>query len=513
MNMLRKFFAHASRVAWALTVLLYNAATAEEQAAMETPAPTAVTAPAASATSATSATPASPAPAPIPAILQPYTVQVWACFSADALFSSQRQESLLAAVRQDVSRRFRQMWDVSVEAPLDHRRFESTAISRLAVADVRDQLLSQGGDKIFLCGVERLGANYVVTTREWDSSSRTLSPTITTQTTDPRDLSSVVVDGLAAAFRPLAVSEVLDPAQVDFQIRAGEFLPTDDSVLQLQPGDFLVPFMRYLDRKGEVRQVQMFAWTYFKVESVERSRARLQFISSFRFPFSGSSKRNQVMAMRVRPEFPTTELKIFPRRNPLNPLVGYRCEVLGRLPSEGDTVDDRLKLTTDRRGIVTIPTDFDSPQKYVTIYSGDALLARVPLVTGIDRSLELEVPDDRARLNVEGEVSLLQQELIDLVATREVIMARARGAATKMDWQKFDEFMKELEALPTQQSFITRIDTLQLQAVYRAQQLKDKVQESRVKKLCFDISESAKKYLDPARVIDFRQEMRDLRGE
>jgi hypothetical protein len=257
----------------------------------------------------------------------------------------------------------------------------------------------------------------------------------------------------------------------------------------------------------------MYPWTYLKVDSVERSRVRFSYISTFKFPFSGTRRRVEVMAIRVKPRFESTELKIYPRKNSLNPLVGYRCEILDRLPTEEDPVEDRLKLITDRRGIVTIPSDDAAPQKYLMVYSGEALLARLPMVVGVEQVMELEVPDDRARLNIEGEVALLKGELIDIVATREVIMARARAAAEKQDWQSVDLFVRELEALPTRQSFIGRIDSLQVQAVYRAQQLKDRVQEIRVKKLCTEVSEQATKHLDPARIVDFRQRMREERGQ
>ena len=130
---------------------------------------------------------------------------------------------------------------------------------------------------------------------------------------------------------------------------------------------------------------------------------------------------------------------------------------------------------------------------------------------GMVPEVEIEVPDDTARLNVEGEVALLQGKLIDIVATREVIMARIRAAASKNSWENVDSFLKELDELMTRDQFVAEIDTLQVQAVYHAQQARDRVAESRIKKLCTGIKESAQKYLDPFRVTDFKREIATMR--
>lgn len=215
--------------------------------------------------------------------------------------------------------------------------------------------------------------------------------------------------------------------------------------------------------------------------------------------------------MRIRPFLPATEIKVIPRGNPRNPLVGYRCEVLDRLPQGDDEVEDRLKLSTDRRGIVTVPVDPETPLKHLIVYSGQSVLARLPFIPGNSPRLEVEVPDDRARLTVEGEVSLLQGELIDIIATREVLMARARAAADKEQWEQVDRFLEELEKVPTQEQFLDRIETLEVQAVYAARQAKDRAAERRIQQLCSGIRNSAEQHLDPFRVRDFRNDINMLR--
>jgi hypothetical protein len=176
-----------------------------------------------------------------------------------------------------------------------------------------------------------------------------------------------------------------------------------------------------------------------------------------------------------------------------------------------DPVEDRIKLSTDRRGVVTVPANLQHPLQYLQVYSGQALLARVPILPGVAEHLEVEVPDDRARLSVEGEVQLLDGELVDIVATREVLISRTRAYALQNRWDDVDRLLRELQALPTLEQFLTRIETMQVQAVYAAQLAKDRVAEGRIKKLCAGIKETAGKHLDPFRLTEFRQEIAALR--
>jgi hypothetical protein len=217
------------------------------------------------------------------------------------------------------------------------------------------------------------------------------------------------------------------------------------------------------------------------------------------------------MALRVRPRLSETVLRIAPRGDLLNPLAGYRCDLLPRLATLDDPVTDRIELVTDRQGRVTIPADPAQPLKFLQVYSGQALLARVPILPGLKKEMELDVPDDRARLSVEGEVALLQSELIDIVARREVLMARTRAAVEKGNWPDVDALLAELQRLPTLNLYQSEIESLEVRAVYVAKQAKDRVGEARIRRLCRGVRESAEKHLDPARLLNFRQDINSRR--
>ena len=450
-------------------------------------------------------------PAPLPDVLRPYRVQVIVSIQDDTTLPAATQSHWARDIQSQLQSRFRQMWDVTVRLADSRQQLTDSHIASLTEESPWLTERKEVLDKLMLLSITVDGGRLMLVGREYDVTTRTLGEVHRQQILDRRQLPAEVATMLSAAFRPIVNVDIIEENKIECLMRAGELPPQDPALSQLRPGDYLVPYLRYLDRDQNVRMIQDIPWTFLQVEDLTRSRVRLSQISAFRAPIPASRRRVEVVALRVRPFLPSTEIFVYPRGRRGSPLAGVRCQVTDRLPTEEDPVTDRLRLSTDRLGIVTIPADRKRVLSYLQIYSGEALLARVPLIPGRVRHLELEVPDDSARLNVEGEVDLLAGELIDVVATREVLMARARGAANQSKWDDVDRFLKDLGQLPTQEQFLSQVETLQVQAVYAARQAKDRVAESRIKRLCAGIRESATQHLDPFRIVDFRQEMASLR--
>jgi hypothetical protein len=186
-------------------------------------------------------------------------------------------------------------------------------------------------------------------------------------------------------------------------------------------------------------------------------------------------------------------------------------EVLNRVPTSEDPVDDRLQLLTDRRGSIVITADPAHPLQHVLVHSGKALLARVPLIPGLEETMTLGIPDDSARLSVEGSLSVLEGELIDAVARRSMLMARARRAAKARNWEDVAQFVEQLDSVPDYEQFRQRVASVQVPAVQSARDLGDKVAESRIKKMCSELQEAASGHLDFEQIREFRIEMDELR--
>ena len=88
-------------------------------------------------------------------------------------------------------------------------------------------------------------------------------------------------------------------------------------------------------------------------------------------------------------------------------------------------------------------------------------------------------------------------------------MARARGASKKSNWEAVTDLQKQVDALPTLDQFVVRIEALKNPSVQTAKKNKDKAQESRIVRMCKQISEMATLHLDPLKIKEFNTEMEE----
>jgi hypothetical protein len=137
-------------------------------------------------------------------------------------------------------------------------------------------------------------------------------------------------------------------------------------------------------------------------------------------------------------------------------------------------------------------------------------LARVPFVPGSVPFLRLEVPADSVRLQVEGELQVLQSELINLVAERNTLIAAARGASKKGDWQRVAILRKQLDELPPKRTFTSKLAGIRVPAVNAAKAKKDRNGQVRVERLCKDVAELIERYLDPEKLKLIKYEIDQL---
>ncbi|MCB9951916.1 MAG: hypothetical protein H6824_13120 [Planctomycetaceae bacterium] len=451
---------------------------------------------------------------PPPFTLRPYEVLVHVSWPVDAHYPQERRHELSDSVSRDLTSRFRQMWNMECREALTAERQTASALQQANAEEWTAKYIEQGYDKVLHVVVEQNGVVQKVTAVEWCLSSQTLSPLVQLESRDSRELAKLVADAASRAFRPIGEIEVSEGEKLEFRIRAGEFPPEDPALAPFQVGQYLIPYVRYFGKKREIQSVRTIPWTYLKVVERDRSRVRVETKSAFGQPVPKAGRRMEVMVMLLRPSWDASEVLLYPRGSRRTPLVGYHCDVVDRLPTKEDPVPERDVYYSTREGTIRIPVpEKGDPLRYLMVHSGQSVLAQLPILPGTAPWLEVEVPDDRARLTVEGEVSLLQGELIDIIATREVVFARTRAAAKKEDWTSYDKFNRQIDELPKLEEFKGRIETLQLKAVYQAQQAKDRVAEIRIKRLCGKVLESAETHLDPGRIAEFRGEMRGVRPE
>lgn len=491
------------------------------------PAPTAVVAPQSEAPTSTSppatapqipsaaapadsTKPVPPAkPVVIPYELQMYRVSITLGIASGIGISDQESQRIEGQFGRTVESRIGKWWqaDIKLAPATEPRRL--SMLSAITPSQWNDRMATDPADKRFALVIDRDGTAFRISGLEWDRSSQSVTQIQSRSTYDHRLLANLAADLTFALFRPLISVETSVDKTVEMRIRGGEYLPPDSGLLPFVEGELISPYFRHLGKKRELLRVQQIPWTAVQVDVVDRGYLKGTVISAFGAPLAGKRRRVEMLGMKIKPEWPSTRLKVIPRGKPQAPMAGYRVEVLNRVESKDDLVPDRLKLRTDRNGEVVVPTDPAHPLQYLVVYSGNSPLAKAPVVPGHEPRVVLSAPDDAPRMNVEAETDLLQSELVDLVAKREVLMARARGAAKKANWDLVTELTQEVNSLQTLEQFLARIESLKLPAIQAARLSRDKGQESRITMMCKQIATLATTHLDPLKVKEFLAEMEE----
>ena len=457
------------------------------------------------------ARPAAPAPAQrpveLPWELRPYSVAVEVTLTPSPELTTSVQQEFLAGLEDRLADDVGAMWKLAfVEAPPAAAMPESRLAEQTS-ASAKARWFNDPSEKVIPLAVTSERGTWQFAAREWDRASETLGPMSNGSAIDSRLAVPAAAQTVKQAFRALAQVDSAVGREVNLRLRAGELTPPDPTAAPVSPGNFLLPFVRAMNRKGELQRVQMIPWTLLRVEGVERARMSVLAFSVFPAPVAATKKRMESLAIETRPTHAETVLQIVPRTSKGNPVAAARVEIVDKLSSPNDPDVDRVLLRTDREGKVTVAAEPTPRVRYAIVSSGAAILARVPFCAGIEPVLTVEVNDDSPRLSAEGEVSLLEADLIELVARRKVLMLRADAAAKAGKGEDVKLLVTELKSLPTQPQFQQRVDLSRTTAVQGAKDRKDQVAEARIRKMYATLSESLKTHLDDEK---FQEQLKDL---
>jgi len=83
------------------------------------------------------------------------------------------------------------------------------------------------------------------------------------------------------------------------------------------------------------------------------------------------------------------------------------------------------------------------------VKNGGRLLARLPIVPGFRRTTTAGIVDDSRRLEAEGFLKGIQEQMIEIKARQQVYGIRIRKAMKDKKWDKADDLLEELRSLPT----------------------------------------------------------------
>ncbi|WP_145229015.1 hypothetical protein [Gimesia algae] len=407
----------------------------------------------------------------------------------------------------------------------------STGLLRLQPEQILERYPAQPFEKLFLIVIEPAGIGYRISGREFDYYSQRLSPLAEKVTYETRFLAETVFHLLSDLFSSIVSIETVDGEQVTVSEQAGQFPTPDPDVATVEINSFFLPFFRYLNRDREVKNIQMIPWTYLEIEKMDRKHATCSVTSGLRGILSGSRRRVETLALHVQPRYQATELSLVPRGtstqtyagmkvqlSPLNPQEVRQLQIAAKKESEETKKPPKEpdyltgEFLTNRSGTIEIDADPQQPLIWLYIRSGKALVANVPYLPGIDSRISIQIPDDRIRLGVEGELAVLNGELIESVAELSMKMSRIRKWAKSNEWDKVDAGIRGLESeLSPRRIFLDKLNVIRVSAVEAAQAQNNRAAQARIASLCRETGNRIDRFLSPTGIIDLKAEIQDLK--
>lgn len=494
-------------------------------------------------TSAPTAPPATPA-VEIPLYQKPYRVTVTVGFDGPDTSSPVLRQQLVDDIRLGIARMYGAMWDVQVSASDWMIPANTHRLQRLTEADLIDRYPETAAEKVILISIAGDLGLFEISSREFDSRVQELSPLLTRQTYDVQSVSHLACQLTRDCFRPVLLlsGPTVDGKSLEFHLQAGAFVPPDPSAAQIADGDVLRTFMRQLDRRnpGKIKFRQKLDLCYIRVTSfnrvlstaigpedqdvsiegavppnesefIDRGHVQGVMIAHGPVPFGGKGRNLQQIGLRQRPAAEKSRVRMVLKARPDRPLICYRVDRVSKLLQTDVSDIPNVRLLTDRNGEVEIAVDPANPTYWLYVYSGSMLLARVPYAPGLIPQDVMLLPDDSIRLAVEGELYLLRDELVDMVAQKAVYVSIAKKAAAAGDKSGVEAALANLDALPGQQHFESELNRIRAPAVQKADAQKNAAGKRRVETLCTKMGESLTAFFSTEKKIREGEELRQLR--
>ncbi|HVT27955.1 MAG TPA: hypothetical protein VHE81_08070, partial [Lacipirellulaceae bacterium] len=368
--------------------------------------------------------------------------------------------------------------------------------------------LAASKDKLLLATVHWEPASIQLTAREFDRYVQRWGTPIHRDSRQEAALPEQLFALLWQTFAPLAHVELdpKDPRLVTLQPRGAELPRSAGSAPWAKSGDVFLPILRRTTRGGQLEKkggIQVVPWTYLEATGTKGNAIAGRIESANRRPLvSRRPGRIEQVAIAVRADPAVTILQLHSRTDADKPLVGY--EAFLQKPGEKALV--RIGIT-DTAGRIPIVPGKDRIQ-FVVVKHGNQLLARVPIASGAEARVDVPLPDDDARLAVESHLAAVREDLIDVVARRNIIISRARVKIRQKDFASAQQLLQTLDEIPGRPQFDLALSTAQ-----RTLRSNDPQIQRRIDQLFTATQTLLTQYLDLRPINEIHDELREAQAK
>ena len=212
------------------------------------------------------------------------------------------------------------------------------------------------------------------------------------------------------------------------------------------------------------------------------------------------NSRTHRVGIKVKPTGNETMLRLHAQRKPDFPLIGYEI-----YEKSLQTKDMTFIGRTDWNGRLDVERN-DAPLRLMYVKNGGAVLARLPMVPGLQPIAVADIRSDDMRLEAESYIRGVQNSIIDLVAVRELFKARIRMRLKGGEMDQAEELMDALRSQPSNEVLANEMgkrQTLYLKEIGN----KDANQRRMVDQMFSTTRELLGKHINPKLIRDLEADM------
>ncbi len=305
----------------------------------------------------------------------------------------------------------------------------------------------QNHDKIFIVKVTSKSRPLKVEVVELDCLMQQFSSVLVVDATSVTSLPMVIGKAIIRSFAPIVRIEDAGQKTAVGLVRASGLATDPESPALIKMGEFLQPVIRKDDRNGNPIMLGPIPWAYLHVKKIDGARLEMDLYAGSVGGLQGrKNSRTFRMALRTRPVFERSVIRLHSKGNPNEPLIGYDI-----YQKRLDSADMTMIGRTDWDGRITIEKSED-PMRLLYVKNGAAVLARLPIVPGLTQLEVADLVGDDQRLRAEAFIRGTQNSIIDLIAIRTLLAARIRSKLEKGELVEAKELLVALQAEPTYDS-------------------------------------------------------------
>lgn len=433
--------------------------------------------------------------------LTPYRIQVVMAVGRAAELTPALEEDLRADLLCHVNTVIGAPWNVTIakEIPPQLRRALITNIENVPLEALPEESLES--DKVLLLSVLPVTSGYQVAARELDVRTQIWSTPVQIPVWQAPKLCDAVFQALQEAFAPLG-RVIVEGDVVKLRLRAAGLPARDEGFAPVKRGDLFQPVIRYDDRQGNPLRINVTPWTFLSVERLSATSLECKLHSGLRSPLSGRRRgRVEQLALAVVPPHQPTRLTLTSRIDPQQLLAGY--DIYAQSPSSKAT---KLLGRTDRQGSLMIqPGGY--PLVMLLVKHGGALLARLPMVPGMEKEMVAQIYNDDQRLKAEGFLLGFEQELIDAVTLCQVMLVQAQARLKDNKLEEADTLIRQLRDLKTRDQFARELEQ-QKDKTFSA----DEIVQRRIDEMFANTQKALRECLDPKPIEQLVDELAKVRS-